>query len=127
MEFTQRSGLLAFRFWLGLFIRVNSWLNSCCFSCLCHQGLVAVRTAVAEKLPDVAYLGNHVKIKVGNHQLIFVAAALSDDLAPRVAEVALAVKFADVPWRFSAHAVQRADKISIGHGMRRLFQLPKIF
>src|SRR6266700_181631 len=91
-----------------------------------HQRPVAVRSAVAEELPGIAHLGNHVEVQVRHHDFIFVPAALGDDLAARRAEVALAVELADIPRSFRAHTVERADKISVGHGMRGLFQLPQI-
>ena len=35
-----------------------------------YQRLIAVGTAVAEELPDVAHFGNHVEIKIGDDQFI---------------------------------------------------------
>ena len=48
-------------------------------------------------------------------------------LTARVAEIALTVKFADVPRRFRADAVDRADEITVGDGVRGLFEFPEIF
>jgi hypothetical protein len=48
-------------------------------------------------------------------------------LTARVAEIALTVKFADVPRRLSSDAVDRADEITVGDGVRGLFEFPKIF
>ena len=53
--------------------------------------------------------------------------SLRRDLSARVAEIALAVKFTDVPRSFGADAVDGSDKISVGNGVSRLFKLPQIF
>src|SRR2546421_2536167 len=88
------------------------------------QGAIAFGAAVAEELPDVAHLANLVEVQVSDHQLVVVARRLRDNLAARVAEVALAVKLANVPRLFMTDAVDRADEITVRHGMRRLLQLP---
>src|SRR2546427_4021957 len=44
-----------------------------------------------------------------------------------VAEIALAVEFADLPGVLGADAVDGRDKIGIGDGVGRLFEFPKIF
>src|SRR5262249_121033 len=82
--------------------------------------------AVAEELPGVADLRNHIEIEVSDHDFVFVAASLGDDLAAGRTEITLSVKFADVPRRFPAHAIDGADKISVGHSMRRLLPLPQV-
>ena len=97
---------------------------SSCSAGLGHDRPVAIGTAVAEELPGVADFRDHVQVQVCHHDFISMAAGLRDELAARIAEVALTVEFADIPWRFPAHAIDGADKISIGNGMRRLFQLP---
>jgi hypothetical protein len=51
---------------------------------------------------------------------------LRDDLPARIAEIALAVKLTDLPWLFDAHAIDRADEISIRHRMCRLLKLPQV-
>ena len=70
---------------------------------------------------------NHVQIKVGDHRFVLIAAGLRDDLAARIAEIALAVKFADAPRLLRAYAVDGADEIAIRYCMRRLLELPQIF
>src|SRR5437868_11662372 len=81
---------------------------------------VAFRPAVAEELPHVANFSDHVEIKVGNHQFVFVAAGLSDYLSPRRTEITLSVEFADAPRLLDAHAIDGADEIPIGDGVRGL-------
>src|SRR5262249_37555060 len=49
-----------------------------------------------------------------------------DEASARIAEVALPVELADVPRRFGAHAVDRADEVAVGHGVRGLLELPQI-
>src|SRR6266404_6023761 len=88
---------------------------------------VTVRAAVAEELPDIADFSDHVEIEVGDNQFVLVAAGLSDDLSPRSAEITLSVEFADAPRLLHAYAIDGADKVSIGDGMRGLLQLPQIF
>src|SRR5262245_47118470 len=81
------------------------------------ERFVCIRPPVAEELPGVAHITNQIQIQVRNHQRVFITRRLSDELAARVAEIALAVKFADVPWRFIPDAIDRRDVIAIGHGM----------
>src|SRR5207245_7933326 len=50
-----------------------------------------------------------------------------DDFAPRVAEVAFAVKFADFPRRFSADAVYGSDEIGVGDSVGGLLEFPEVF
>src|SRR5205823_8474456 len=97
------------------------------FPCLRHQWLIAVWTPVAEELPHVAYLGDHVEIKLSHHNLIFIAAGLGNDLAAWIAEITLTVKLANVPRSLFAYAVDGADKITIRHRMSGLLQFPQIF
>src|SRR5579859_2403498 len=101
--------------------------DSGCFSCLCNQALVAVWAPVAEELPGVAHFCDHVEVEIGDHDFVFVAAGLRDDLAARIAEITLAIEFAYIPRRFFPHPVQRSHKVSVGHGVRRLLKLPKVF
>jgi hypothetical protein len=91
------------------------------------QRAVGLGTAVAEKLPDFSYFLNHVEVEVGGEYFVLVTAGLGKNLAARVAEVALAIKFADVPGFFRSHAIDRAHKIAVGSGMRGLLQFPQIF
>src|SRR4029079_16131915 len=44
-----------------------------------------------------------------------------------VAEIALAVKLADVPRLLVADAVDGADEVAVGDGVRRLLQFPEAF
>ena len=53
--------------------------------------------------------------------------AVGEDLAARIAEVALAVELADPPRLFPAGAIDRADEIAVGDGVGRLLQLPEVF
>ena len=92
-----------------------------------HQRFVHVGPAVAEKLPGLADLGDHVEVEIGGEDLVFVARGLREDLAARIAEIARAVEFADVPRRFGADAVDGADEISVGDGVRGLLEFPEIF
>src|ERR1035437_5115713 len=91
-----------------------------------YQGLIHVGTAVAEELPGLAHLDDHIEIEVRGEDLVFVAARLREDAAARIAEVALAVEFTDGPRGFGAHAVDGAHEIAVGHGVRGLLQLPQI-
>src|SRR5579863_1289185 len=91
------------------------------------QHLVRVRPAVAIELPDVAYLANLVEVELGGDEFAAVTRAGRDEGAARIAEVALPVKFADVPRRLGADAIDRANEVGVGDGMRGLFELPQIF
>src|SRR5256885_7064505 len=52
-------------------------------------------------------------------ELVLVAAADRNELPARIAEVALAVELADIPRGFDTDAVDRADEVPVGNGMRR--------
>src|SRR5688572_12629755 len=91
-----------------------------------RDGAVGFRPAVAVELPGVAHLLDELEIEVGDDQLVAIAAADRDDLPAGIAEVALAVELADVPGRFVADAIDRADEVPVGNGVRRLLQLPEI-
>src|SRR6266567_7306026 len=101
---------------LGIFRRASA----CDFS-------VGFRAAVAVELPCVADFLNFVEVQFGDEQFILVAAGLLDDFAARVAEIALAVEFANFPGRFGADAVYGGDEIGVGHGVGGLLEFPKIF
>ena len=75
-------------------------------------------------MPDLSYFGNHVQVEIGDYDLVFIAAGLGDDLAARIAEVAFAIKFSDVPGLLPAHAVDCADEITIRSRVRRLLEFP---
>src|SRR5208283_4886545 len=51
---------------------------------------------------------------------------LLDDFAARIAEITLAVKFADFPGSFGANAVDGGNEILIGDGVGGLLEFPKI-
>ena len=54
-----------------------------------YQGFVHVGTAVAEELPGFAHFGDHVEVEIGGEHFVFVARSLGEDLAARIAEIAL--------------------------------------
>src|SRR5712664_2060501 len=88
---------------------------------------VGFRAAVAIELPGVANFPNLVEIQLGDEQFVPVAAGLLDDFAARVAEVALAVKFANFPGSFGANAIDGGDEIRVGYRVSGLLEFPKIF
>src|ERR1700674_2487030 len=88
---------------------------------------VAFRSAIAEELPDLADFRDHVQIEIRYDHFVFVTAGLGDNFSAWIAEVALAVELTNVPRFFNAHAVDGADKITVGHGMRGLLQFPQVF
>src|ERR1700691_3015533 len=59
--------------------------------------VVTFRPSVAIELPGCPHILDFVEIKVRDDQLILVATSLRHDLSPGIAEIALAVKFADAP------------------------------
>src|SRR5581483_235859 len=93
---------------------------------LFDQSFISLRSPVAEELPRVAHLTDHIQVEVGNHERVSIARRLRDDLAARSAEIALPVKLADVPRGFITHAIDRADEVTMSHRVRRLFQFPQI-
>ena len=98
------------------------------FSGACTGGFaVGFRAAVAEELPGITNLLNIIEIQFRDEQFILVAAGLLDDFAARIAEITLAVEFADLPRSFGADAVDGGNEILIGDGVGRLLQLPKVF
>src|SRR2546428_393056 len=88
---------------------------------------VGFRAAVTIELPSVADFLDFVEIEFGDEQFILVAAGLLDDFAARIAEVALAVEFADFPGSFGADAIDGSDEVSVGDGVGGLLEFPKIF
>src|SRR5438270_8298420 len=85
---------------------------------------VALRTPIAKELPDFANFGDHLEVEVRYHDFVFVAARLRNNFAARVAKITLAVKFPDAPRFLGTYAVDCAHKITVGDGVRRLFQFP---
>ena len=92
-----------------------------------HDRPVSIRSTVAEELPRIADLADLVHIEIGDDKFVLITCADGEHLAARVAEIALAVEFADVPRRLRADAVDRSDKITVGDGVGGLFEFPKIF
>src|SRR5260221_10986547 len=86
---------------------------------------ILIWPAIAVKLPDVAHLAVLLEVEVGHQHLFLFVAGLGDDLAARVDEVAGAVEvvFAE---RLHADAVDRADPVAVGDGMRHLLDLPEV-
>src|SRR6266704_3110145 len=106
-----------------------SWRVSsirCNLSRLRRKRAIGFRTTVAEELPGLPDLGDHVEIQVGDQHFIFVAAGLRDDRPPRIAEIALAVKLADVPRFLTADTVNCPHKISVCDRVRWLLQFPQM-
>src|SRR6516164_1056353 len=60
------------------------------------QSLVSFRAPIPIKLPGGTYFFDHPQIQLSDQNLVLVAAGLSDDLATRVAEVALSIKLPDI-------------------------------
>src|ERR1700722_8203708 len=85
---------------------------------------VRFRPAVAVKLPGIADFLNFVEIQFRDEQFIFIAAGLLNDFPARVAEIALAVEFANFPGSLRADAVDGGDEIGVGDGMGGLLELP---
>src|SRR5688572_6622988 len=102
-------------------------LMGCLSTLVGDERLVCVGATVAEELPCVAHLAYLVEVQVGDDEGVLVARRLGDDLAARVAEVALAVELADVPRLLVADAVDGADEVAVGDGVRGLFELPEVF
>src|SRR3954470_11013642 len=92
-----------------------------------HKPVVRLRTAVAIELPGVADLADLVHVQIRRHKRVCIARTNGEHLAARIAEVALSVELADVPGRFETDAVDGADEVPVGHGVRRLLELPEIF
>src|SRR6266851_1099694 len=92
-----------------------------------RQGPIRFRTPVAIKLPDLSYFLDHVEIEIGDQHFIFIAAGLGEDLAARIAEVTLAVKLADIPRLFPAHAIDRTYEVAVRRGVCGLLEFPQIF
>ncbi len=59
-------------------------------------------------------------------QFTLVLARLRHDFPPGFARITLATKLADFPGRLGPEAVDRGDKIRVGHRVRGLLQFPAI-
>src|SRR6202041_585407 len=88
--------------------------------------VVTLRSAVTIELPRRPDILDFVEIKIRHNQLVLVATALRHDLSARIAEITLAVKFADAPGFFCSDSIDRRDEILIGHCVRRLLQFPQV-
>src|SRR6266496_4909504 len=77
-----------------------------------RQWAIRLGPAVAVELPHPPHFLNHVEIEIGDEHFIFAAAGLRKDLAARIAEVALAVKFSDLPRLLCPDAIDGAHEIS---------------
>ena len=88
---------------------------------------VAVGAAVAEELPGVACLLDFIEVEVGDDEFVLVAGGFGDELARRIAEVGLAVEFADAPRLFGADAVDGSDEVAVGDAVGGLLEFPEIF
>src|SRR5205814_538915 len=89
-----------------------------CLPRLRRQWFIRLRPSITEELPGTADFRDHVEVEIGNNHFVFIATSLRNDLAARIAEVALAVEFADTPGFLSADAVDGADEISVRDGVR---------
>ena len=94
------------------------------FFSVCDEGAVGFGAAVAEKLPGVTDLANHVEVDIGNNDGVLVAGRLCDDLPTWVTEITLTIEFADVPGLFVTDTVDGADEVTVRDRVRGLFQLP---
>src|SRR5512134_268207 len=88
------------------------------------QRPVSLRPPVAEELPGIPHLADHVEVYGVHEQLVPVVARLRLDLAARVDDVARAVELAHLrrPGLFLADAVDRADEDAVGRGGGRLLE-----
>src|SRR6185437_12515354 len=97
-------------------------------SCLgLYQITIQVGATVAEELPRLAHFGDHIEIQVGGEDFVAVAGSFGDDLAARVAKVALAVELAYVPGSFAPDAIDGCDEVAVRDGVGRLLEFPEIF
>src|SRR6266705_620239 len=88
---------------------------------------VGFRAAITIELPGITNFLNFVKIQIRDEQFILVAAGLLHNFSSRIAEVALAIKFADLPRSFRANAVDGSNEIGVGDGVGGLLEFPQIF
>src|SRR6185436_1239293 len=93
-----------------------------------HQRAVRVRPSIAEELPRVAHLSDHVEVDLVHQQLVLVVTRLRFDLPARIDDVAGAVELTHTtrPGLFLANAIDGADEDAVGGGRGRLLQLPEI-
>src|SRR5205823_12778010 len=77
-------------------------------------------------LPRVPHLADLLEVELRGDEGVLVALGDGDELAARVAEVALPVKLANVPRPFIADAIDGADEVAVRDGVRRLLELPEV-
>src|SRR5918992_3641556 len=88
--------------------------------------VIRVGPAVTEELPRLAYLSDLVHVEVAHDQLlVLVRSDLAHELAARIGEVAGAVEVV-LAERLDPDAVDGAHEVAVGHGMRRLLELPQV-
>src|SRR3989442_5815132 len=88
--------------------------------------LVTPGPAVTQELPGVAHFPIHVQVEVTDQHLILGLRGLADDAAARVAEVARTVELRLVERLLHPNAVDGADPVAVGDGVRPLLQVPEI-
>src|ERR1043165_6398380 len=91
-----------------------------------YQSVVRFRPAIPVELPRVAHLADFLEVELRGDEGVLVALAGGEELAARIAEVALPVKLADVPRPFVADAVDGADEVAVGDSVRGLLEFPEI-
>src|SRR5436309_9106346 len=91
-----------------------------------YQSAIRLRPAVAVELPRVPHFADLVEVELGGDKGVFVALRGGEELAARIAEVALPVELADVPRRFEADAIDGADEVAVRDGVGRLLELPEV-
>jgi hypothetical protein len=65
-----------------------------------------------------------LQVEICDNDFILVFAALDQNLAAGVHEIAGAIKFAELPGFFQADAVIGANENTVGNRLGRLFKLP---
>src|SRR5215469_2241339 len=105
-----------------------SLINSQFSSGLSFLYQIAIRLwpPVSEELPDLADFLDFIEIQIRHDHFFFVARSFCNQLAAGRAEIALTVELADIPGMLTADTIDRTDKISVGHGVSGLFELPEI-
>src|SRR5258708_5251640 len=88
------------------------------------QVVVGLGPAVAEELPRAPDLLDHVEVHLRDDELVLVLAALRQEVAARIHEVARAVELPHVPRRFDADAVAATHEGAVRHGVGGPLQLP---
>src|SRR5947207_13732107 len=91
-----------------------------------YQVVVGVGPAVAEELPCAPDVLDDVEVHLRDDELVLVLAALRQEVAARIDEVARAVELPDLPRHFDADAIDAAHEVTVGDRVGRLFELPQI-